>query len=67
MFLAKLDIRKAFDSIYQEALAEQIEQDVSIRGDMPWEGRAWVALLHSPNRLKWSFGGNIFAFPSPTE
>ncbi|CAE7846305.1 unnamed protein product, partial [Symbiodinium necroappetens] len=28
MYLAKLDIRKAFDSIYQEALAEQIEEDV---------------------------------------
>ena len=43
MFLTKLDIRKAFDSVYQEtlaALAEQIETDVCIN---EWEGRAWAS------------------------
>ena len=32
MYIAKLDIRKAFDSIYQESLAEQIAADVASPG-----------------------------------
>ena len=59
MYVAKLDIRKAFDSIYQEALAEQIEQDVCIKGDKPWEGRAWTALIHAQN-LEIFFRGETF-------
>ncbi|CAE7712228.1 pol [Symbiodinium sp. CCMP2592] len=47
MYIAKLDIRKAFDSIYQEALAEQIAHDVGEVGGSPWEARAWVQLLHA--------------------
>ena len=47
MFLAKLDIRKAFDSVYQEAMARQIEIDVGETVHMPWEARAWVTLLRA--------------------
>ena len=62
MYVAKLDIRKAFDSIYQEALALQIEQDVCDKGDKPWEGRAWVSLIHAQN-LEIFFRGEIFKLP----
>ncbi|CAE7843326.1 unnamed protein product [Symbiodinium necroappetens] len=47
MFVAKLDIRKAFDSVYQEAMADRIEADVALKGGRPWEARAWTALLRS--------------------
>ena len=47
MYIAKLDIRKAFDSIYQESLAEQIATDVGGSGGRPWEARSWVTLLHA--------------------
>ncbi|OLP90095.1 Retrovirus-related Pol polyprotein from type-1 retrotransposable element R2 [Symbiodinium microadriaticum] len=62
MYLAKLDIRKAFDSIYQEALAEQIEADVSIRWQLPWEARAWTALDHA-KEIEVFFRGERFRLP----
>ena len=62
MFLAKLDIRKAFDSVYQEALAEQIEEDVCVRGKSPWEGRAWTALLYA-QEIEIFFRGEHFKLP----
>ncbi|CAE6934847.1 unnamed protein product [Symbiodinium sp. CCMP2592] len=48
-YIAKLDIRKAFDSIYQESLAEHVCKTVGEAADLPWEARAWVALLHAQN------------------
>ena len=62
MFLAKLDIRKAFDSIFQEAMAEQIEEDVSINGGMPWEARAWISLVHA-NEMEIVFREEHFKLP----
>ena len=62
MYLAKLDIRKAFDSIYQEAMAEQIEEDVSIKGGMPWEARAWISLVHA-NEMEIVFREEHFRLP----
>ncbi|OLP96103.1 Retrovirus-related Pol polyprotein from type-1 retrotransposable element R2 [Symbiodinium microadriaticum] len=62
MFLAKLDIRKAFDSIFQEAMAEQIEEDVSINGGMPWEARAWISLVHA-NEMEIVFREEHFRLP----
>ncbi|CAE7778272.1 unnamed protein product [Symbiodinium sp. CCMP2456] len=47
MYVTKLDIRKASDSVYQEAMAARIESDVAGNGAKPWEARAWVALLRS--------------------
>ncbi|CAE7244978.1 unnamed protein product [Symbiodinium sp. CCMP2592] len=48
-YIAKLDIRKAFDSIYQESLAAHVHQAVGEKARLPWEARAWVALLHAEN------------------
>ena len=38
MFLEK-DVKKAFDSIYQDSLAGQIEHDVGVTGGRPCLGR----------------------------
>ncbi|CAE7308075.1 unnamed protein product [Symbiodinium sp. CCMP2592] len=46
-YIAKLDIRKAFDSIYQESLAQHVCEVVGEQANLPWEARAWVALLHA--------------------
>ncbi|CAE7557635.1 unnamed protein product [Symbiodinium sp. CCMP2592] len=46
-YIAKLDIRKAFDSIYQESLAEHVASVVGGKADLPWEARAWVAMVHA--------------------
>ena len=46
-YIAKLDIRKAFDSVFQESLAQHVSETVGERGGHPWEARAWVALLHA--------------------
>ena len=62
MFLAKLDIRKAFDSIYQESLAEQIAADVGDIGEQPWEARAWVSLIHASEVVIY-FRGEEFRIP----
>ena len=59
MFLAKLDIRKAFDSVFQEAMAAQIEKDVATEAGMPWEARAWVTLLRA-GKMTIEFRGEQF-------
>ena len=59
MYIAKLDIRKAFDSIFQEAMAEQIAVDVAQTAHMPWEAKAWVTLLRA-NQINISFRGETF-------
>ena len=46
-YIAKLDIRKAFDSVFQESLAQHVSETVGERGGHPWEARAWVSLLHA--------------------
>ncbi|CAE7744136.1 unnamed protein product [Symbiodinium sp. CCMP2592] len=46
-YIAKLDIRKAFDSVFQESLAEHVCQVVGEDANLPWEARAWVAVLHA--------------------
>ena len=55
MYLAKLDIRKTFDSVYQEALAGEIARDVGEAG----EAKAWVSLLKA-NRIRIFFRGDTF-------
>ena len=45
--IAKMDIRKAFASIFQEAMAQQVAVDVGETAHMPCEARAWVTLLHA--------------------
>ncbi|CAE7737428.1 pol [Symbiodinium sp. CCMP2592] len=59
MFLAKLDTGKAFDSVYQEAIAEEIARDVGEAGGQPWEARAWVTLLHAQH-ICITFRGKTF-------
>ena len=59
MFLAKLDIRKASDSVYQEAMARQVEIDVGEVANMPWEARAWVTLLRA-GEMTIDFRGETF-------
>ncbi|OLP85856.1 hypothetical protein AK812_SmicGene33108 [Symbiodinium microadriaticum] len=46
-YIAKLDIRKAFDSVFQESLAQHVSEVVGERGGQPWEVRAWVSLVHA--------------------
>ena len=46
-YIAKLDIRKAFDSVFQESLAQHVSETVGEQGGHPWEARAWVSLLHA--------------------
>ena len=59
MYIAKLDIRKAFDSVYQEAMAEQIAADVGETARMPWEARAWITLLRA-GKITISFRDETF-------
>ncbi|CAE7235511.1 unnamed protein product [Symbiodinium sp. CCMP2592] len=58
-YIAKLDIRKAFDSIYQESLAAHVYQTIGEKARLPWEARAWVALLHAENICIQVAGENI--------
>ena len=46
-YIAKLDIRKAFDSVFQESLAQHVSDVVGEHGGQPWEARAWVSLVHA--------------------
>ena len=46
-YIAKLDIRKASDSVFQESLAQHVSETVGEQGGHPWEARAWVSLLHA--------------------
>ncbi|CAE6934771.1 unnamed protein product [Symbiodinium sp. CCMP2592] len=48
-YIAKLGIRKAFDSIYQESLAAHVHQAIGEKAKLSWEARAWVAVLHAQN------------------
>ncbi|CAE7250183.1 unnamed protein product [Symbiodinium sp. CCMP2456] len=51
LYIAKLDIRKAFDSIFQESLADHVCRRVGEDAHKPWEARAWVSLLRAPQIL----------------
>ena len=59
MFLAKLDIRKAFDSVYQESPAAEVARDVGDNGEQPWEAQAWVAFLKA-RKVCIHFRGELF-------
>ena len=53
-WLVKLDIRKAFDSVWQESMGDMAARVGGLRpggggsrGGMPWEARAWLGLLEA--------------------
>ena len=54
-WLVKLDVRKAFDSVWQESMGDMVAQRVGglrpggggTAGGMPWEARAWLGLLEA--------------------
>ena len=45
LHLVKIDVAKAFDTISQVQLAKLVEQQVGVRGKLPWESRLWIDLL----------------------
>ena len=47
MWIAKIDVKKAFDSVWQESLARLVERRVENQCNQPWEARAWLALLQA--------------------
>ncbi|CAE7898818.1 unnamed protein product, partial [Symbiodinium necroappetens] len=59
MYVAKLDIRKAFDSVFQESMALRVQEHVDVQGGMPWEARAWVSLLRSDTLTVTFCGENL--------
>ena len=52
-WIVKLDVRKAFDSVWQESMGDMVAQRIGglrqggggTEGGMPWEARAWLGLL----------------------
>ncbi|CAE7918081.1 unnamed protein product [Symbiodinium necroappetens] len=48
--------------VCRESLAEQIEADVGVAGDRPWEARAWTNLIHA-NEINIYFRGEEFRIP----
>ena len=44
-WIAKIDVKKAFDSVWQESLAEVVERRIGESINRPWEARVWLALL----------------------
>ena len=46
IYVLKLDIRKAFDSVVQARLGELIFKKVAVQGGKPWEARLWLQLVH---------------------
>ena len=57
-WVVKLDIRKAFDSVYQQSLGAMVAYHVGEKGGMPWEAHAWLSLLQS-QRITVAAGGKL--------
>ncbi|CAE7238934.1 unnamed protein product [Symbiodinium sp. CCMP2592] len=47
LWLVKVDVRKAFDSIAQDALAVMVRDSVAKRGGLVWESRMWLEILEA--------------------
>ncbi|CAE7547148.1 unnamed protein product [Symbiodinium natans] len=46
-WIVKLDVKKAFDSVYQQNMGAMIAYWVGEVGGQPWEAHAWMALLEA--------------------
>ncbi|CAE7027707.1 unnamed protein product [Symbiodinium sp. CCMP2592] len=47
LWIVKVDVRKAFDSIAQDALAVMVRDAVAKRGGLVWESRLWLEILEA--------------------
>ncbi|CAE7232445.1 unnamed protein product [Symbiodinium sp. CCMP2592] len=47
LWVVKVDVRKAFDSIAQDALATMVQKTVAERGGQVWESRLWLEILEA--------------------
>ena len=69
-WIVKLDIRKAFDSVWQESMGDMVAARVGglrpggggSAGGMPWEARAWLGLLEA-REMRIAVGDTITSIP----
>ena len=69
-WIIKLDVKKAFDSVWQETMGDMVAQRVGglrpggggTRGGEPWEARAWLALLEA-RELNVAIADSIIQIP----
>ena len=47
LFILKLDIEKAFDTVIQSNMRGLVFEKVAVKGGLPWEARGWMQLLQS--------------------
>ena len=47
IFVLKLDIEKAFDTVIQSNMGELVVRKVAVDGGLPWEARGWMQLIRS--------------------
>ena len=64
-WIAKLDVKKAFDSVFQESMGAMVAYWVGERGGRPWEAHAWMALLQA-DAVRVSAGGQIIVVEQTT-
>ena len=59
VYVLKLDIRKAFDTVVQARLGELLFRRLAVEGGKPWEARLWLQLVQCETLLVQTDGGNI--------
>ena len=70
VWVVKLDIRKAFDSVWQESMGQLVDARVgrllasggTAMGGQPWEARAWLGLLEA-REMRVAMGDLITSIP----
>ena len=69
-WVIKLDVRKAFDSVWQESMGDMVAQRIGglrpggggTHGGMPWEARAWLGLLEA-REMQVAVGDHVTSIP----
>ena len=69
-WIVKLDVRKAFDSVWQESMGDMVASKVGglraggggTAGGMPWEARAWLGLLEA-REMQVAVGDSLTSIP----
>ena len=64
-WIAKLDVKKAFDSVYQQNLGALVGHWIGERGGQPWEAHAWLALLEA-DEVNIHVGGHCVSIKQTT-
>ena len=59
IYVLKLDIRKACDSVVQARLGDLLFERLAVKGGKPWEARLWLQLVQCETLLVQTDGGNI--------